>query len=82
MSLSLVDLDSGAIRRVGTFPDVFHSIAFSADGARVAVGLSSHNGIRVYDWSSGKELLADRDYADDRLRPGLRAGRRPDREQL
>ena len=64
MSVSLVDLDSGTIRRVGTFPDVSYRIAFSADGARVAVGLSSHSGIRVYDWSSGKELLADRDYAD------------------
>ena len=64
-SLSLVDLDSGAIRRVGTLPDVIHSIAFSADGARVAVGLHANNGIRVYDWTSGKELFADRDYADD-----------------
>jgi hypothetical protein len=64
-SLSLVDLDSGLIRRVGTLPDVIDSIAFSADGARVAVGLHTHNGIRVYDWTSGGELLADRDYAAD-----------------
>ena len=64
-SLSLVDLDFGAIRRVGTLPDVIDSIAFSADGARVAVGLGGANGIRVYDWASGKELFADRDYADD-----------------
>jgi DNA-binding beta-propeller fold protein YncE len=64
-SLSLVDLDSGAIRRVGTLPNVIDSLAFSPDGARVAVGLGANNGIRVYDWSSGKELMADRDYAAD-----------------
>ncbi len=62
-SLSLIDLDSGSIRRVGSFPDVVVSIAFSPDGARVAVGLA-HDGIRVYDWTSGKELFVDRDYAD------------------
>jgi hypothetical protein len=49
-SLSLVDLDSGSIRRVGTSPDVIHRIAFSADGARVAIGLGRNGGIRVYDW--------------------------------
>ena len=30
----------------------------------MAVGLAAANGVRVYDWTSGKELLADRDYAD------------------
>ncbi|MFZ0207449.1 MAG: WD40 repeat domain-containing protein, partial [Roseiarcus sp.] len=63
-SLSFVDLDSGSIRRVGSFPEVIDSIGFSPDGARVAVGLY-HNGIRVYDWMSGDELLADRDYAGE-----------------
>jgi WD40 repeat protein len=65
ISLSLVDLDSGSIRRVGAFPNVINSIAFSPNGASVAVGLHAHNGIRVYEWSSGKELFADRDYAAD-----------------
>ena len=64
-SLSLVDLDSGAIRRVGTFRNVIHIIAFSTDGARVAVGLHANNGIRVYDWTSGEELFADHDYVAD-----------------
>ena len=63
-SLALVDLDSGSIRRVGTLPEVINSIAFSRDGARVAIGLHASNGVRVYDWASGKELLADRDYGD------------------
>jgi WD40 repeat protein len=43
---------------------VIFSIAFSPDRARVAVGPGGANGIRVYDWSTGKELLADHDYAD------------------
>ena len=80
-SLSLVDLDSGSIRRVGSFPDVIDSIGFSPDGARVAVGLAA-NGIRVYDWMSGEELLADRDYAGDVYGLAFAAGRLPDREQL
>ena len=63
--LSFVDLDSGSIRRVGSFPDVIDSIGFSPDGARVAVGLAANGGVRVYDWMSGEELLADRDYAGD-----------------
>ena len=41
------------------------SIAFSSDGVRVAIGLHDRDGIRVYDWSTGEKLLADRDYADD-----------------
>src|SRR5277367_1290613 len=63
-SLSLVDLDTGSIRRVETLPEVYYSIAFSPDGARVAVGLAGHKGVRVYDWASGAELLSDPDYAD------------------
>src|SRR5271170_1245942 len=49
-SLSLVDLDSGSIRRVGILPNVTYTIAFSPDGARVAIGLAANDGIRVYDW--------------------------------
>jgi WD40 repeat protein len=63
-SISLVDLDSGSIRRVGSLPDVLYSIAISPDGARVAVGMYGNNGVRVYDWATGAELFADRDYAD------------------
>jgi len=63
-SLSFVDLDSGSIRRVGTFTTIINSIAFSKDGARVAVGFHENKGIRVHEWSTGKELLADLDYGD------------------
>ena len=64
-NLSLFDLDSGSIRRVGAFPREINAVAFSADGARVAIGLGGKNGVRVYDWLSGGELFTDRDYAGD-----------------
>ncbi len=63
-SLSLVDLSNGAIRRFGAFENVIDSLAFSADGRRIAVGLGGKNGVRVLDGATGAELLADRDYGD------------------
>ena len=64
-SLTIVDLSNGAIQRFGAFEDVIDSIAFSADGRRVAVGLGGNNGVRVLESASGEELLADRDYGDN-----------------
>ena len=64
VSLSLVDLSNGAIRRFGAFENVIHRLAFSADGRRIAVGLHGKNGMRVLDSATGAELLADRDYGD------------------
>src|SRR5208282_1353218 len=61
-SLTIVDLSSGAVRRVGAFENVINEIAFSADGRRVAVGLGGNNGVRVLDSATGDELHADRDY--------------------
>jgi WD40 repeat protein len=65
MSVTIVDLVSGAIRRFGSFESVITDIAYSADGQRVAVGLEGKNGLRVLDNATGAELLADRGYADD-----------------
>ena len=62
-SLSLVDLQTGAVHRYGSFENVIDSIAFSADGRRLAVGLGA-TGLRVLDSAGGAELLADRDYGD------------------
>jgi WD40 repeat protein/uncharacterized caspase-like protein len=64
-SLTIVDLSNGAIHRFGAFEQAIRHIAFSADGRRVAVGLSRNNGLRVLDSASGTELLADRDYGAD-----------------
>jgi WD40 repeat protein len=64
MSLMIVDLSSGAIRRVAAFENAIDRIAFSADGRRVAVGLGRNNGVRVLDSATGAELLADRGYGD------------------
>ena len=80
-SLSLVDLDSGSIRRVGSFPDVIDSIGFSPDGARVAVGLDAqrHSRLRL---DVGRGIVRRSRLCRRSLWPCLRAGRLPDREQL
>jgi WD40 repeat protein len=61
-SLTIVDLSNGAIRRFGAFEDAVATVAFSADGRRVAVGLGGENGMRVLDSATGVELFADRHY--------------------
>ena len=63
MSLTLIDLNSGALRRLGELESTIDSLAFSVDGARVAVGLY-RTGLRVFEVASGREVLADRDYGD------------------
>ena len=60
--LSLVDLQTGAVRRFGAFEKVILKIAFSPDGRWIAVGLGGKNGLRVLDNASGAEALADRNY--------------------
>jgi hypothetical protein len=63
--LSLVDLQTGMVRRLGAFENVIQKIALSTDDRRVAVGLGGKAGLRVLDSASGAELLSDRDYGDD-----------------
>jgi hypothetical protein len=53
-SLSLVDLSNGAIRRFGAFENVIDSLAFSADGRRIAIGLGRNNGVRVLAARGGR----------------------------
>lgn len=62
--LYLIDLGNFSIHRIGSFENVINHIAISQDGARIAVGLGRANGIRVIDAGSGRELMADRAYAD------------------
>ena len=62
VSLFIVDVSTGAIRRFGGFENVINQIAFSPDGRRVAVGLEGKSGVRVLDPVSGAEFLTDRDY--------------------
>lgn len=52
------------IRRLGPLPNVVNDLAFSADGKRLAVGLSRDNGIRVWQAPFTGEPLADTDYGD------------------
>lgn len=63
-SLTVIDLSTGAIRRLGAFEVAIPSIAISADGRRVGVGLYGKSGVRVLDVATGTELLADRKYGD------------------
>ena len=62
-SLTIVDLSTGAIQRLGAYDDGINRVAFSGDGQRIAVGLSKTSGVRVLDSATAAELLADRDYA-------------------
>lgn len=41
------------------------SMRYSRDGARLAIGLWSHGGLRVLETESYREIFADRDYAAD-----------------
>jgi WD40 repeat protein len=63
-ALSVVDLQTGTVRRFGAFERSIFTVAFSADGRRIAVGLDGRAGLRVFDAESGAELLADREYLD------------------
>jgi uncharacterized caspase-like protein len=57
------DLQTGRLLQVlRGFESVIESMAISADGRRLAVGLGNRAGLRVIDWPSGRELWADRDY--------------------
>jgi WD40 repeat protein len=68
IGLSLVDLQTGAVRRFGAFESgiatMIATIVYSADGRRLAVGLGGNGGLHVLDSASGAEALADRDYGD------------------
>ena len=64
LGVSLVDLRTSEVRRFGAFENVITSLAYSADGRRLAVGLGLDAGLRVLDSASGAELFADRDYRD------------------
>jgi WD40 repeat protein len=60
----LFDTATGAtVRRLGNFRNVIGHVAFSADGRRLAVALGADQGVRVLDVESGRELMADTDYA-------------------
>lgn len=68
ISIYLFERASGRlIQRLGGLPNVVNSLAFSADGQRLAAALGGGNGIRVYG-ATGQgpwaEVAADGDYGD------------------
>ncbi len=62
--LTLIDLNSGAIRRLGNFEATINAIAITPDGRRIAVGLHGTQGVRILDRETGRQLMADRSYGD------------------
>jgi hypothetical protein len=54
-----------SLRRIGNFGDVIDYLAFSSDASKLAVALGAGQGIRVLDVSSGREIMADKDFAGD-----------------
>ncbi len=57
------DLQTGRLLQVlRGFEGVIESMAISADGRRLAIGLGGGAGLRVLDWPSGRELWVDREY--------------------
>jgi WD40 repeat protein len=52
------------IQRLGPLPNVINELAFSADGKRLAAGLSRNNGIRVWQAPFTSEPFTDSDYGD------------------
>jgi len=62
--ITLFPLDGGAPRRLGALPEIVNSLAFSADGRRLAAVLGS-GGLHVFDVAGGQEIFADTDYKDE-----------------
>ena len=72
-SVYLFDAATGSsVRRIGSFGNAIVHLAFSPDGTKLAVALLGGLGIRVLDVASGREIMADKDYGGQFLRPDLR----------
>jgi WD40 repeat protein len=63
-----------SVQRVGAFGNVILHLAFSPDGTKLAVALGGGQGIRVLDVASGRELMADTDFAADANSNGVTFG--------
>jgi WD40 repeat protein len=63
-----------SVRRIGAFGNVILHLAFSPDGTKLAVALGGGQGIRVLDVASGRELMADTDFAADANSNGVAFG--------
>lgn len=62
--VALINPTNGTVGKVvGAFPDMALAARFSPDGTRLAVG-AADNSIRVFEVSSGRELLAIQQHAD------------------
>ncbi|RYI33148.1 MAG: hypothetical protein EON48_03370 [Acetobacteraceae bacterium] len=67
-SIYLFDLTSGKLtRRIGGLPEIVQTLAFSPDGGRLAAGLGSPHGLRVFS------LGGDPTFADDTYEGAVRS---------
>jgi WD40 repeat protein len=63
-SLWIMDLATNALRRLVELDGAIGKVVFSPDGQHIGVGLWRTSGLRIVDRSTGKILVADRDYGD------------------
>jgi WD40 repeat protein len=69
------DVDSGAlVRRIGGFPDVIGSLAYSRDGRHLAVGLQADAGLRILRTTDYATVAQDLEYRDKILGADFGAG--------
>lgn len=65
-SIYLFDRASGRLqRRLAGLPNVVLHLAYSPDGRWLAASLLGHNGVRLFNASTGAETGRDIDYGDD-----------------
>ena len=64
MGVYVADLATGQVQRLGGFRSVTNHLAFSPDGARLAVALNEQQGVHVLDPATGRELMPDRQGPD------------------
>ncbi|WP_158819009.1 caspase family protein [Methylocapsa sp. S129] len=63
MGVYLFDAAAGdAARKIGDFDEVINDLAFSPDGARLAVAIDDNKGVRVLDLASGQQIMDDTDF--------------------
>ena len=65
ISLSVLELQTGEVRRFGDFDDAINKVVFSPDGRWIAVALGSKDGVAVFDADTGAVVMTDRDYGAD-----------------
>ena len=56
------------VRRLGPLSSTISHLAFSPDGTKIAAALDGGQGVRIVDATSGRELMADREFGNEASR--------------